>query len=459
MSYPNTLPCWRRVTSAGMTVALLCLLLVGCATGPTPQGPIRDLIQLPQSPAAYLDPMTADVPMISPDEAQVLARQFVEDYFSPWHRSWPANDAEKVFKGLHNYDSARMFGENRQLRSPAWLEGLRRQSMEGDYPNARLRALTVVNTSMRVLPTMEPAFQDFNQAGEGYPFDYLQNTAVWAQTPLFVSHFSDDGAWALCESRFAYGWIPMRDIAMVDDEFAESFEQLDLMTFTSDRVPLYDDFGLFRFRGRVGMLLPFIAREDGVFQALIAVRDSLGRAVLASTSVPQCDGAEFPLEATAFNLALLGRDLMGQPYGWGGMYGHRDCSATLMDMFAALGIGLPRNSSQQARAGHFISLDGLDDQAKVKRILDMAQPWQTLLWKPGHIMLYIGQYEGRPVALHTTWGVKTKVGDREGRHFIGATVITTLAPGSELNELDRPDGILLHKIKGMTFLPGQTMED
>lgn len=450
---------WRRLATGAVVVSLLCLMLVGCASGPASQGPIRDLIDLPQDPFAYLDSATADVPMIPENEVRALSRQFVQDHFSPWHRSWPANDANKVFKGLNNYDSERMHGETRQLRSPAWLQGMREQSLEGEYPNARLRALTVVNTSMRVLPTVEPAFLDFNQAGEGYPFDYLQNSAVWAQTPLFVSHFSADGAWALCESRFAYGWIPLRDIAMVDDDFAESFEQLDLMTFTSDRIPLYDDFGLFRFRGRVGMLLPFISKEDKAYHALIAVRDALGRAVLASTSVAQCDGAEFPLAPTATNLAALGRDLMGQPYGWGGMYGHRDCSATLMDMFAALGVALPRNSSQQARAGYFVSLDGLDDQEKAERILEQGRPWQTLLWKPGHIMLYLGQYQGRPVALHTTWGLKTRVGDREGRHFIGATVITSLLPGIELDDLARPDGILLYKIQGMTFLPRQKGEE
>lgn len=435
-----------------LAVALACVL-AGCAAGPAPQGPVRDLLTLPQDPPAYLDPATAGHPLFDEVQARGLTRQFVEEHFSPWHRSWPENAEDKVFKGLWSFDVTRMHGENRRPRTPEWLDEMRRRSSPDSYPNARLMGITVVNTSMRVLPTDEPAFLDFDQAGEGYPFDYLQNSAVWAQTPVFISHFSADGDWALCETRFAYGWIALRDIAVVDDEFARTFEQSELLTFTADRVPLYGDFGLFRFQGRVGMVLPLIGREDDTFSALIAVRDALGRARLAGTEAAACDAAVFPLEPTPANLALLARGLMGQPYGWGGMYGHRDCSAMVMDLFTALGVALPRNSTQQSKAGRYLPLDGLDQAAKSERILALAQPWRTLLWMRGHVMLYIGQFQGRPVALHTTWGLKTKTGKREGRRFIGATVITSLTPGAELDELARPEGVLLHRIQGMTFLP------
>lgn len=453
MNRPNIIVPSRHLALAALALVLLCSLLAGCVAGPAKQGPIRDLLELPQDPAAYLDPATAELPLIPPAQSQALAQDFLKAHFSPWHRSWPAFDGAKVFAELETYDSSRMYGETRQLRPEAWLQGLRRLSAVDSYPNARLRALSVVNTSMRVLPTAEPAFQDFNAAGEGYPFDYLQNTAVWAQTPLFVSHYSADKAWALCESRAVYGWVPVRDIALVDDAFVQSFEQAEQLTFTADRVPLHDDFGQFRFEGRVGMLLPLIGREDGAFQVLVGVRDAQGRAGLASSSVPQDAAADFPLAPTPANLALLSRGLMGQPYGWGGMYGHRDCSSMVQDLFTALGVALPRNSSQQAKAGRYLSLEGLSDKAKAERIVAQGLPWRTLLWKSGHIMLYIGQYQGRPMILHTTWGVKTKAWGREGRRFIGATVITTLTPGWELGDLDRPDGLLLHKLRGMTFLP------
>jgi cell wall-associated NlpC family hydrolase len=41
--------------------------------------------------------------------------------------------------------------------------------------------------------------------------------------------------------------------------------------------------------------------------------------------------------------------LLGERYGWGGMYHARDCSGLVMDVFRCFGLHLPRNAGQQAR--------------------------------------------------------------------------------------------------------------
>jgi hypothetical protein len=146
---------------------------------------------------------------------------------------------------------------------------------------------------------------------------------------------------------------------------------------------------------------------------------------------------------------------MGQPYGWGGLYGNRDCSATLQDLFTPFGIELPRNSRDQIEAGPAVDLSGLDREAKLARIREAGVPWRTLLYKPGHILLYLGELDGEPVALHTMWGVKTRgPWGREGRRVVGATVITTLSPGTELDRL-APDGDLLESLTALRVL-GET---
>jgi hypothetical protein len=66
----------------------------------------------------------------------------------------------------------------------------------------------------------------------------------------------------------------------------------------------------------------------------------------------------------------------------------------------------------------------------------------------------IGQYRGRALILHNTWGLKTKTWlGKEGRHVIGKAVITTLQPGAELSDLARPMGLLINKVTGMSVLP------
>ncbi|WP_461208949.1 SH3 domain-containing protein [Desulfocurvus sp. DL9XJH121] len=441
----------RRILTL-LAVLAVALLAAGCAATKPSQGALDDLVRLPQRVAAYVDPATADTPLIPCEQAEALAREFQGAHFAPWLRTAPAYGPDKVFAFLDRPRLTRYVEENLAHLSAPRLAELRKNCDLAGYPNSGLHAITVRGTSMRELPTDRPLFKRPSLPGEGYPFDYLQNSQVWAQTPLYVSHLSSDGAWALCESRFSYGWIPIQDIALVDEDFMAAFETGRYLTFTQDRVPLADDFGLYRFQGRVGMLLPLIGQEDGGSQALMAVRDDMGRARLRSTTVPSGAADLFPLSPSPANFARLADALMGQPYGWGGMYGHRDCSALVMDIYAAFGLNLPRNSTKQSKSGDFVSFKGLADAAKAQLIADAARPWLTLIWKPGHIMVYLGLRDGEPVILHATWGLKTMIRGREGRRLIGAVVVTSLAPGDELPELVRPDGVLLHKLGGMTFV-------
>ena len=125
----------------------------------------------------------------------------------------------------------------------------------------------------------------------------------------------------------------------------------------------------------------------------------------------------------------------------------------VMDLMAGFGILLPRNSSQQIKVGSQISLSGLDRDDKKRAIVEQGTPFLTLVRKPGHIMVYLGSRDNEPIVLHATWGVKTKSGDGYGRKVIGGAVITTLEPGLELDDLARPEGILLETVEAVTTLP------
>ena len=48
-------------------------------------------------------------------------------------------------------------------------------------------------------------------------------------------------------------------------------------------------------------------------------------------------------------------EMLNTPYGWGGMNGQQDCSQFVQEVFATMGIALPRDSSDQARVGRLIS--------------------------------------------------------------------------------------------------------
>ena len=303
-------------------------------------------------------------------------------------------------------------------------------------------------------PRTEPYFRDFRRAGEGFPFDYNQNSAVWAATPLFVSHTSLDGRFAAVETPYTCGWMDMRHLAYVSDEFVAKYRSGRLAAVVRDRVPISHAGAGFLFEGRVGMLLPAEQSIGSENRLLAPVADLDRRASLTRVSLAAEDTATVPLPFHGERLSALINEIIGQPYGWGGLGGHRDCSSTVLDVLLPFGLPLPRNSGQQALAGRQVEFEQIPAIQRRERILAEAAPFRTLLNVPGHVMLYLGAHEGTPVAFHTIWGLRTESADESnpGRFVIGRSVITSLSPGAELQALSRSRGDLLGRIASMTLL-------
>jgi len=165
-----------------------------------------------------------------------------------------------------------------------------------------------------------------------------------------------------------------------------------------------------------------------------------------------------PLRLTQANIAGMANELINKSYGWGGLYQNRDCSAMLKDLFAPFGLWLPRHSSDQAlEGGFFVDLSPFSPTEREALILKRGIPFLTLIWMKGHIMLYIGSHQGRPLVFHNMWGIKTRnLLGREGRSVVGHAAITTLHPGAELANAESPGGGLLNRVTGMTLLATQS---
>lgn len=446
-----------RGRRAGLLLLTLCLAVPAL---PLPTavaavtGDISDVRSLYQDPFFTLreDPFDMVLPA---DDMAALRAPFDDKFFSPWEEGHvcKARDVlEWVFK---HFEAREGYGQNLRWLDPAWLESLQAQCDIESSGTVGLPAISVVSTSLRLLPTEEPFFLDPEEAGEGYPFDYLQNSGVHLGEPLFLSHYSRDGDWAFVETSYASGWVPVRDLAPAGKEFRRDWRGLPRITPLADGLALRDRQGRFLSRGGIGALLPLLGREGSRVLVGVPLAGPSGEAILAEALCPGGEVSAFPLSMTGWNWSRIGGEMMGQPYGWGGFLGKRDCSATVRDFFLPFGIWLPRNSGAQARAGTFVSFEGMEGAGKEEALLRDGVPFATLVAMRGHIMLYIGERGGRPLVLHNTWGLRTRVEGKEGRHIIGKTVITTLTPGRGLPDLDPGRGFLIDRVTGMTLLsPG-----
>jgi hypothetical protein len=314
----------------------------------------------------------------------------------------------------------------------------------------------VRNTACRVFPTQRPFFLDPARAGEGYPFDYFQNSALWAGTPVLVTHVSADGAWLFAEAGHVAGWLPAQDLAWAAEPFRAAYQTGTYAALLRDDVTLRDGAGNFLTQAHLGAIFPVVAQDAAGLSLLVPVRGADGAAQASLAPVDPVVAAIKPLPLQPDRIAALANRLLGQPYGWGGLYENRDCSATMRDLFAPFGIWLPRNSAEQARrGGTFHDLAALDASEKRDLLLKAGVPFYTLVWLKGHIGLYLGSApgSGEPLLLHNLWGVRTASrSGREGRALVGRLAITSLRPGEE-----RPDvanGRFIERILGMTVLPG-----
>ncbi len=432
-------------------VALL-LLTAGCLPDLAHREP-SDLKRMPQEPLAYLDPATARQPLLALEQQQARAAEFLERFFLAWHTEAPLESTRHPFWAIDWLGENTAFGENLRPVGPARLQELIRLAGRELYPSLNRRAITVRRCDLRALPTNRPFFNDPHEAGEGFPFDLLQHAALAANTPVHVTHQSADGTWVFVETSLAYGWIPVTDLAWVDDTFVRAFQSGHYLALTRDQVPVDDTGGIYRFRAGIGTLLPVRGTAAGGYQVLLAVADKDRQALLTEGTIPFERGEIFPLPLTRRRLADLAERMVGQPYGWGESFADRDCSATIRDLFAPFGLWLPRNSSQQARVGLVIPLSDLSPRQREQRLLAEGIPFLTLVRLPGHIMLYLGEHEGRAAVLHTLWGLRTRTPwGREGRWIVGKTVITTLEPGLERTGLLVRIGNLRDRIESMNIL-------
>ncbi len=435
---------------AQMAVVFLFFLF---AWGGTAGGAVvKDLSDLSQDPVSHLDRNSADEPLLPLREQARLNSEADLLHFAPWHRTEPRHTPAQASWGFREYAGKPGYGKGGRPHPPDWIRKMAANAHLDDYPQGIFPAVTVKQTDFRHLPTGEPHSLQPKGSEKWYPFDNLQVSSAPANMPVLVLLVSRDHKWFLAETSHLLGWVPAADIVAVDPAFMKTFENGNYVAIVRDKTPVRDGKTVL-FRAPLGAVFSK-AGEDGTRTWVwTAARDAKGNASLRKASIPKDAVADKPLPFTAGNVARLAREMAGEPYGWGGLGGRRDCSSLIRDLFAPFGLTMPRNSGEQAGAGKFTDFRNLSPAEKEALIIRQGVPWRTLLWKPGHIMLYIGVHRGKPLIFHNFWSVKTR--DHEGRRgelIVGRASVTTLRPGSELPNLDLPRADLLYGLEGMTLL-------
>ncbi len=407
--------------------------------------PIYDLVNIPQDPSLFTKNMQ------NSRELYPIQEKYEKYYFSMWNTKSSPETLKDVKWPFVSYKAGKSYGENLQLIKQSFFDEMLEESNFKNYSSVNKKAITLKHLNLRAFPSLKPLFMDPSRAGEGFPFDYLQNSTVQANKPVFVSHFSKNREWSYIFSSFASGWVKTDSIVFLKPAHTEIWQKSKQIHITKDSQPIYGSNGKFLFNSKVGMMFPLISEDSSSYTVLSISSYKGSLALFVKSKIPKNIATKNILSFNADNLGAIMNELLKNNYGWGGMYEQRDCSSTLRDMFAPFGIWLPRNSSQQAKVGKVINLQNLTQSEKLAIVKEKAVPFKTLLYKKGHIVLYVGTYNSDVVVFHNTWGIKTLKDEVEGRIIIGKTIFSTLELGKNQKNYDEESSILKN-LKSMNIL-------
>ena len=239
--------------------------------------------------------------------------------------------------------------------------------------------------------------------------------------------------WTYVRSSASSGWVESRHVARCSPEVLEEFIHPErFVVILRPKADIYRNPALTYSEEYVqmGVRLPLIAVEENAYQVMIPIGDSQGYLIKQQGYVQKKQAMEGYLPYTARNILQQAFEMLNAPYGWGGMYGEQDCSRYIQQVFATVGVSLPRNSADQAMVGKRVAEFDPDTPEMIKiRSLDQALGGVTLLYLKGHIMLYLGKTGFLPYAIHETWAYRAPDGDQELTYKINRVAVTDLDLG------------------------------
>ena len=408
-----------------------------------------------------------------------ISSNFVSNFFLPWSlETSEVLDTLAQFPGkelafLQEYlEDDGWYGENKKPHKRFIREEIVGNISTADFPNFQKKGIVVSHTNLRRIPSNKPGFDTYSKAGEGYPFDYFQETNLWANTPVQLLHLSKDKQWCYVLSPYYKGWVPMHDLALVSDAFIADWRTGSYATPLSDQIPLTHPDSPYAVTGKMGMVLPYEKLEDpNMLTAYYVSADENRNAHLLKAEVDKNHFASDDYTFDGAHLKQLISQLIGRPYGWGGYLENRDCSSMIRDLMATFKFWLPRDSGDQLKVGNVVELTGSLEN-KLEVIKSQGIPFRTILRKKGHNMLYVGNNsDGEPLIFHAAWGLRTTYtnpqlsefmlhypiegltqqpdGSITGRNIMGEAMITSVLAGFGNQGITYP---MLEDIYAMTIL-------
>ncbi len=284
-------------------------------------------------------------------------------------------------------------------------------------------------------------------------FDIVQVSSIRAMQTVAVLHASLDEKWVFAVTSYCRGWIKCRDlITGCDPRDLKRFLQPERrLVVTGHVVAAVWEPGTTRTAERLfmGTACPLLKKTEYYYQIGLPAKTRSGRLGYQRVFISRhAEVHEGYLPCSVRNIYQQGFKLLHTPYSWGGKEEQRDCSQLVMDLFATMGLAMPRNSSAQALVGKVRYTFGRKDSVRRRRNKLNSLKYPALLQFPGHVMIYIGRVGAHYYALHDIWSYRESASpEKDKKVIIGKVVVSDLSLGQGSTK-----GSLLERLTNINLL-------
>ena len=385
------------------------------------------------------------------------------DQFAPAQVMFDLQNMKSTISG--NYVKQLIEGFSIPARNYYYVEG---EKLTADFQNeiASQRNLSAVQgqitirygiavdrTDIRAFPTEKLVTDN----ARNLYYDIFQNSELFISEPVAILHTSLNGEWFFVFSDRSFGWVKADTVALCGDkeQWLQWQKDENVLVVTGKRVTLdknpYEP-GISQTVLTMGSVLQIASEEEvtkvdydrvpyGCITVKLPVRNEEGYLDTTYAYIPMGEDISFGyLDYTEENILKQSFKMLGTTYGWGGILDVTDCSGYTYQVYRCFGFRFPRNSGQQASIPGTRYNISKKTSAEKKTVLDQLPPG-SLLRFPGHMMMYLGQ--------------------RNGKYYVISALSNFVPEDAETNEAIHPRSIMINtldvrRLDGTTWLDNLT---
>lgn len=302
-------------------------------------------------------------------------------------------------------------------------------------------ALVVNRTDMRTYPTAESYYKEKKR--EIQNLDRFQENGLFPGDMVAVLHQSTYGLWSFVQSYNYAAWVRTESLAVGNRKVIQDYKDAKkFLMVTGDKV--WTSFNpqiptLSELQLDMGIRIPLAdlhAIDNNLYgqnpytsyTVLLPVRKANGGLEIKPALIARSQDVHRGfLPFTRENIIRQAFKFLGERYGWGHSFNARDCTGFVMEVYKTFGIYMPRNTGQQGESefGHntrFTSQNTRSEKLTALKGLDIGD----LIYVPGHVLMYIGDVDGKPYVIHDVSIFRYT--DENGEYYEGTLNSVSVTP-------------------------------